>query len=306
MELLKKMRKLVGNPFLIVSYFGNKGFLKWLPSKIYLKAYYRSQTYRKVNFKNPVRFTEKIQWLKVFWYDSFATKCADKYEVRNIVKENIGVEYLNELYGVYDSIDEIELDKLPKSFVLKATHSSGQNYVCKDKNNTDWDKQLKNCESWLETNYFWKNREWVYKNIKPRIICEKFLQENKTSSLTDYKIYCFNGVPMYCQVINDRADGGTIDFFDTEWNHMEFTGLQEMPHAYKEIKKPEKYDEMLEISKVLSKDFPFVRVDFFYVNKKIYFGELTFFPRSGFGEFRPLEWDQSIGELLELPSKQKK
>src|SRR5699024_3533309 len=306
MELLKKMRKLVGNPFLIVSYFGNKGFLKWLPSKIYLKAYYRSQTYRKVNFKNPQRFTEKIQWLKVFWYDWFATKCADKYDVRDIIKENIGSQYLNELYAVYESVDEIEVEKLPESFVLQATHSYEQNFVCKNKNHINWDKQLKECKKWLKTNYFWKNREWVYKDIKPRIICEKFLNEDNASSLTDYKFYCFNGVPMYCQVINDRYDGGTIDFFDTEWNHMEFTGLQNMPHANKKIKKPEKYNQMLEISRELSQRFPFVRVDFFYVNKKIYFGELTFFPRSGFGEFRPLEWDQSIGELLELPPKQKK
>src|SRR5699024_2176259 len=131
----------------------------------------------------------------------------------------------------------------------------------------DWNKRFKELKSWLKTNYFWRTREWVYKDIKPRIICERLLiEENNSKSLTDYKIYCFNGQPMYCQVIKERENGGTIDFFDTEWNHMNFVGLQNLPNSTKKIKKPIKYDEMLKVSKKVSEEYPFVRVDFYYIN----------------------------------------
>src|SRR5699024_3684992 len=238
------------------------------------------------------------------WYDPLAVNCADKYEVRKVIKNKIGSRYLNELYAVYNSVDEIDLQKLPESFVLKATHSSGQNFVCINKNLINWNKKFRELIMWLNTNYFWSNREWVYKYIKPRINCERFLSEddnNLASALTDYKIYCFNGKPKYCQVIKDRNSGGTIDFFDTEWKHMEFSGLQKLPNAEKKIKQPEKFSEMLELCEDLAYGFPFVRVDFYYVKQNIYFGELTFFPKSGFGSFTPLDWNRKMGELIKLP-----
>ncbi|MEI3598485.1 MULTISPECIES: ATP-grasp fold amidoligase family protein [unclassified Oceanobacillus] len=264
---------------------------------------------REPELENPIEFADKLQWLKLYWYDPFAVKCADKYEVREIISEKIGSDFLNELYGVYESVDEINLEKLPNSFVLKATHSSGYNFVCKDKNLIDWNVKFKELRKWLKINYYWRNREWVYKDIKPRIICEKYLSENeKTQSLTDYKIYCFNGKPKYCQVIKDRSsDGGTtIDFFDTEWRHMEFTGLQKSPNSTEEINRPDRYEEMLWLSEKLSEKFPFVRVDFYYVKGKIYFGELTFFPMSGFGKFEPSVWNRKIGSLLNLQEKTNK
>jgi len=273
-------------------------------NEAFLKKYFKIHTGRELNLKEPIEFNDKLQWLKLYWYDSFATKCADKFEVRNIVKQKVGHEVLNELYGVYESVDDINISKLPDSFVMKATHSSGYNFVCKDKNKVNWDSKLKELNKWLKLNYYWHTRELVYKDIKPRIICERYLSEVEgLTSLTDYKIYCFNGKPTYCQVIKDRNSGGTIDFFDTEWNHMEFTGLQKMPNAVEKIEKPVNYDEMLGVAKELSKDFPFVRVDFYNVDSKIYFGELTFFPRSGFGEFFPHEWNKRIGNLLELPNR---
>jgi|SRR5690625_764181 len=257
---------------------------------------------RQVNLESPKDFRDKLQWLKLYWYDPQAVKCADKYQVREIIKKEVGHKYLNELYAIYDSYTEIDIDKLPNSFVLKATHSSGYNFVCKDKRLVDWIEKKKELRKWFKINYFWNTREWVYKDIKPRIICEKYLSEdNKSMSLTDFKFYCFNGEPKYCQVIKDRETDGTIDFFDEEWNHMEFTGLQRMPNSTEEIPKPDKLQEMLEISRKLSKTFPFVRVDFYYVKGKVYFGELTFFPRSGFGTFDPPEWNEKIGDLLELP-----
>lgn len=266
-----------------------------------IKKRFKKRLGREVELDNPIKFNDKLQWLKLNWYNPIATKCADKYEVREYVKEKIGQEYLNELYGVYESVDEIDLDKLPNSFVLKATHGSGWNIICRDKNKMDWDAEFKKMRRWLRKNYYWQNREWVYKDIKPRIICEKFLSENNNSSLTDYKFFCFNGKATYCQVIRDRGKNETIDFYDTNWEHMPFNGLRDLPMSSIEYKKPEKYEEMVKLAEKLAGRFPFVRVDLYYVKHKIIFGELTFFPLSGMGKFTPDEWDYKIGSLLKLP-----
>lgn len=273
-----------------------------ISKKNLIKKKFRKNLRKELNLTDPVEFSEKLQWLKLYWHDSRATICVDKYKVRQLVGKEIGREYLNELLAVYESVDDIDLDKLPKSFVLKGTHGSGYNIICKDKYNMDWKTEYKKMRRWLRDKYYLRNGEWVYQDIKPRIICESFLKEDDNrDSLTDYKIYCFNGQPTYCQLIQDRTENATIDFFDTEWNHMEFNGLQEMPKSSTPVEKPKKYDEMLRLAKKLSQDFPFVRVDFYYVDNKIYFGELTFFPHSGFGQFYPSEWNKKMGNLLKLP-----
>lgn len=289
MEMIQSIRKI---------YYG-----RLVSKERLIKRKFKKNLNKKVNLNNPVEFSEKLQWLKLYWHDSYATICADKYNVRNIVQQKIGNNYLNNIIEVFDSVNEIDLEKLPKSFVLKGTHGSGYNIVCKDKTLMNWSLEFKKMHKWLEDRYYITNGEWVYKNIKPRIICEEFLvDDNELDSLTDYKFYCFNGEPIYCQVIRERNSGGTIDFFDQEWNHMEFTGLQKLPNSKQIIPKPYKHKEMLNIASKLSKPFPFVRVDLYYVNNKVYFGELTFFPRSGFGQFHPLKWNEEIGNLLELPN----
>lgn len=156
-----------------------------------------------VNFKNPKMFNGKLQWFKLNWYDPLATKCADKYEVRKFVADRIGEEYLNELYEVYESVDEIDIDKLPKPFVLKGTHGSGFNIICKDKYKMDWDTEFKKMRRWLKTNYYWGNCEWVYKNIKPRIVCEKYMSTDDGKLLKDYKFFCFDGEPEFVSVTSD-------------------------------------------------------------------------------------------------------
>src|SRR5690554_3478242 len=167
-----------------------------------IRKKFKKRLGRELELDNPIMYNDKLQWLKLNWYDPVATKCADKYEVREIIKEKIGEEYLNELIGVYESVDEIDIDKLPDKFVLKGTHGSGFNIICKDKSKMNWDEEFKKMRRWLRTNYYLQNREWVYKDITPRIICEKFLaDDDEASSLTDYKVFCFNGRPTYCQVI---------------------------------------------------------------------------------------------------------
>ena len=265
---------------------------------------YKRRLGREVELENPKIFNDKIQWLKLNWYNPLAIKCADKYGVREIIREKLGSKYLNNLIAVYDSVDQIDLDKLPDSFVLKGTHGSGYNIVCKDKSKMNWSLEFRKMKRWLRNKYYLKNGEWVYKDITPRIICEEFLfDENQKNGLTDYKFFCFQGEPKYCQVIKDRKSGGTIDFYDMNWKHMEFTGLQDLPRSSNADPKPEKFQKMYNIAKILSENFPFVRVDLYYVQNKIYFGELTFFPRSGFGTFTPAKWNKKMGDLLILPTK---
>jgi hypothetical protein len=272
-----------------------------------IRKRFKKRLGREVDLENPIKFNDKLQWLKLNWHDAIATKCADKYEVREIVKEKIGEEYLNEIIGVYESVDEINIDELPKKFVLKGTHGSGFNIICKDKSKMNWDEEFKKMRRWLRTNYYLQNREWVYKDIKPRIICEKYLTDGESqNSLIDYKFFCFNGEPTYCQVIRGRGENETIDFYDTEWNHMTFNGLRELPMSTTKYEKPKKYEKMIALAKELAGDFPFVRVDFYYVQDEIIFGELTFFPLSGMGKFTPDEWDFKLGELLKLPEKVRK
>lgn len=273
--------------------------LSFIDDERVIKLRYKISTGQRLNLENPITYTEKLQWLKLNWYDPIATKCTDKYEVREFVKERIGEQYLNELYGVYDSVEEIDLNKLPDSFVLKATHGSGWNIICRDKNKMNWAVELKKMKRWLKTNYYWFGREWNYKDIKPRIICEKYLAEEDGEPPKDYKIFCFHGEPKFIQVDIDRFKGHKRNIYDLEWNLLDAEFLYPKFNE-KLIKKPVKLSEMIELSRKLSKDFPHVRVDFFIVENKIYFGELTFFPESGFKKFKPEDFEIQVGSWLKL------
>lgn len=268
-----------------------------------IKKQFKKRLNRLPELDEPKLFTDKLQWLKLNWYDHKAVNMADKYAVRKIVAEKIGEKYLNELYDVYESVDEIEFSNLPVSFVLKGTHGSGFNIICKNKYELDWKKEKKKMKKWLSENYFWKKREWIYKDIPPRIICEKLLIEKNSgeNNLADYKFYCFQGKPHYCQVIRGRGGQETIDFFNMEWEHLPFTGMRILPNSQKEIYKPKGFNTMVKLAEILAENFPFVRVDFYYVNESIIFGEMTFFPTSGMGKFEPANWDKRLGDLVVLP-----
>lgn len=265
-----------------------------------LKKQFRDKLGRDLNLKNPENFNEKLQWLKLNIYDSRATKYADKYEVREIIAKKIGEKYLNELIGVYNSVEEIDIDKLPNRFVLKGTHGSGYNIICRNKEDMDWKKEFRKMKRWMNNNYFWRKREWVYKNIKPRIICEKYL-EDETGQLKDYKIMCFNGEPRIIQVMSERTDTGFfVNHFDLDWNKIDIP-RKTIKENHKQIKKPECLEEMIEISKKLSENFPFVRIDLYEVDGQIYFGECTFFPVSGYMDFENEKDDELLGSWIELP-----
>ena len=273
-----------------------------LPDALYLSLMYRYHTGKRLNLSNPVKFSEKIQWLKLNGYKDHYDDYVDKFKVREIVRKTVGEDVLIPLYGVYLDVSEIEWDLLPRQFVLKCTHGSGCNIVCTDKNTLDVEVAKRKLKVWMDRNWFWYGRERPYLNLKPRIICERFLSDDGQlgTGLTDYKFYCFDGSPEYCQVIMNRCSGGTIDFFDTDWNHMPFSGLRRLPSSSNPIPKPAKLKEMLEIASTLSTDFPFLRVDLYYAQGQVYFGELTFYPASGFGCFVPDEWNDLLGERVKI------
>jgi len=300
MGMLEKLNRVIKNPRNILLYILNFRIFRLLPDHLFLSLRYRLQFCRPLNLNNPKTFNEKVQWLKLNWFDSLATKCADKYEVRNIVQDRIGKEYLNELYGVYDSVDEINLENLPNSFVLKATHGSKYNILCKDKTHINWNKEFKKMKKWMKINYYWKRREWIYKDIKPRIICEKFIGEGSKDVIMEYYIYCFNSQPKLIRVKHQMGNGRIIrNYYDTDWQFIDVrTRRSNDPNFI--IPKPEYLDKILNLSVKLSQGFPLVRVDMYFAENRIIFGELTFFPFGGMGRFQPENFQYKLGSWWEM------
>lgn len=261
---------------------------------------YFSKVGKYPNLENPVLFSEKMQWLKLYYYNSNMEVSADKYKVRAYLKQKGYAHLLNKLIQVYDNVDDINLKKLPNKFVLKASHGSGWNLIVQDKNKINWYIWRLILKSWLKHNIFWNGREWVYKNIKPRLVCEQYL-EDESGTLMDYKFHCFNGEPKFIQANNGRGQKvHAQNFYNLKWELQPY-GKDLTPLPEVNIPKPQKVDEMINIAKDLSIDFPYVRVDFYEVNKKIIFGELTFFPASGMPDFKPSKYDKIWGDLLILP-----
>lgn len=263
-----------------------------------LRKLFKKKLNRELNLKTPTYYNDKLQWLKLNWQDPNATICADKYDVRKYVKEKIGAQYLNELYGVYDSVDEIDIDKLPNKFVIKGTHGSGFNIISKNKSEMNWEKEFKKMRRWLRTKYYLQNREYVYKDIKPRIIIEKFIETKNDAPLIDYKFFCFNGEPKALFICKNRGLNTTFDFYDINWNYLDIKNYY--PNSGLIEKKPEKLNEMLKLAEILSKDFPHARVDFYYENNQIIFGEITFFHFSGTKNFYPKSFEKEMGDWLIL------
>ena len=211
-------------------------------------------------------------------------------------------KYLNQLYQVCDNAEDIDWDSLPDKFVIKTTDGGNGNniFICLDKTNIDKNKIVRQINSWKNKKMYSISREWAYVGASSsKIIIERYLSESDGADLRDYKFFCFNGKPYYCQLIQDRSSNETIDFYDMDWNHMPFYGLNPMHGpAAKPAAKPAAYESMKEIAKKLSTGFPFVRVDLYSVKDGVYFGELTFYPASGYGVFTPDEWDYKLGDLM--------
>jgi hypothetical protein len=279
----------------------SKGLLKWLSDKNFLKLRFYCETGYKLDLNDPLSFNEKMQWLKLYDHNQDYINYVDKIEARKIIAEKIGEEYLVPVLGIYNSIEDINFDKLPDRFVLKCTHDSGGVVICNDKNNFDIRKAKKKLEKFLRRNFYHYGREWPYKHITPRIICEEFIEDEVSNELRDYKLMCFNG-EVKCSFVclnRNTPSGLNVDFYDLDWNRMPLE--RRYPNSGKVVNKPFNYNKMIEISEVLSKDLPFIRVDFYEVNNKLYVGELTLYPGSGFEEFTPVSYDYLLGSWIKLP-----
>lgn len=274
-----------------------------MPAEDFLKRMYRIKMGIELNLENPMRYTEKLQWLKLYDHRPEYTTMVDKYEVKGYVADSIGEEYVVPLLGVWNSVEEIDFSSLPDQFVLKTTHDSGAYVICKDKKTFDVKKAKKKLNYFLKRRYYNCNREWPYKNVKPRIIAEVYLEDSVHKELRDYKFFTFGGEPKVLYIAQGRGRGEptVADFYDMNFNHLPFT----IDHDTAKIppEKPKCFEDMKKLAAVLSKGTPQLRVDFYEVNGKVYFGEMTFFHCSGFDGFHPDEWDKTFGDWVVLPSK---
>lgn len=276
----------------------------WVPDKQMICLQYRMKTGRKLNLRNPKRYTEKLQWYKLYYRDPVMAQCADKWEVRKYVREKGLSEILNDCYGVFDSENEIDFASLPGQFVIKSSNgASGIGIeICTDKSKLNVPKLKKELHRWLKPQKNGGGREWVYYKHKPRLIIEKYLAPGLgEESLVDYKFFCFHGEPYCLYVMNERFTGEGVrqSILDLSFQAMPYR-REKIEPIRTALKKPENFDVMVEMAKILSKDFPYVRVDFYDVDGKIYFGEMTFFPESGYYGFLPDEFDFILGEKLHL------
>lgn len=283
-------------------YLAGKGIYDKLDDESYLKKAFECKMHKELNLTNPQTFNEKLQWLKLHDRKPEYTTMVDKYAVKKYVADIIGEEYIIPTLGIWNSFDEIDFDKLPNQFVLKCTHDSGGLVICKDKSKLDKTIAKKKIKKSLKRNFFWNGREWPYKNVKPKIIAETYMEDSNAHELIDYKFMSFNGNVKCIFTCSERFsnDGLKVTFFDKQWNVMPFE--RHYPASKNPPTKPVHFNKMLEFTKKLSQNIPFLRVDFYEINKKLYFGELTFFPGNGFEEFTPVSWDYKLGSWLQLPN----
>lgn len=277
-----------------------KKILKLLPDKIYLQLMYFKHFKKFINFNNPKSFNEKIQWLKLNYRNVKFTDMADKYKVKQYISKMIGDEYVIPTLGVWDTPEKIEFNKLPEKFVLKCNNDSGGIVICKDKKNLNIEETKKFLRTRLNNNGFWYGREWPYKNIKPCIIAEKYMENDGQNELVDYKFFCFNGEPKMVLVCSERFSSKNMckTYFDENWNLLNI--VEDNHRIDKEQRIPQNFEKMKMISKKLSRGMPFVRIDFYEIMDKLYFGEITFFPASGLEKFKPKEWNYILGDMINI------
>ena len=296
----KRMIDVIKNPYLIFSYYAAKNHFKWMNDKLYLKLMYRAKVNKKLNIRNPETFNEKLQWLKIYDRKDYYINLVDKFEVKKYIEKKIGINYVIPTYGVYDKFDDIKFNNLPNEFVIKCTHDQGSVVVCKNKNKIQKEEIKKFLEKKMKINKYYYGREWPYKNVKPRIMIEKLIKENGNEDLKDYKFFCFNGKVKIFKIDFDRFTNHGANYFDVNGKLLNFGENACPPDYNKKLDIPDKIDLMIKLAEKISKDIPFVRIDFYYTNKKIYFGEITFFPAAGFGTFTDDKWDKKLGNWIKL------
>ncbi|MGI6501367.1 MAG: ATP-grasp fold amidoligase family protein [Anaerostipes sp.] len=300
--MLDKIKKVVQHPEKIIGRMNMLGMFNWMDDNTYLKFLFRVNLKYRLNLKEPKTFNEKMQWLKLNNVHPEYSKVVDKYEVRNYVKELIGEQHLIPLLGVWDSPFDIDFDKLPNEFVLKCTHNSGGVIVCKNKSEFDEKKAIKQLNHLLKKKYYKQGREYPYKTVKPRVICEKFMDDGIGNLPNDYKIMCFNGKPQNIMVCSGRKNGhADYYFFNKEWNFLPYNKVDiNLPSDFT-LPKPRQLEKMWMLAEEISTQYIVSRIDFYEIKGKLYFGEITLFPASGMDKDITKETDIEWGKKIRLP-----
>ena len=316
---MEKPLRVFRNPWLIFKFLANKGFMDWMPDEPYLKMMYRASTGKRLRLNNPQTFGEKLQWLKLHDRTPLYTVMVDKVKAKEYVAEKIGEQYIIPTLGVWENADDVDFAALPDRFVIKCNHNSGKGmYICKDKSKMDESQVRERLRQGLKENYYKHGREWPYRDVHRRILAEQYMESNdgarldaeaeakaaRVGGMRDYKLFCFNGEPRLCQVISNRAVDECIDFYDTDWNRLVgLVGLTDGVHnGVSDVPRPRSFDDMLRCAHILAKGLLFSRIDFYDIDGRAYWGEITFFPASGFGRFYPDRWNSEIGSWLHLPA----
>ena len=301
--MINKLQMYIRDPRFRFSINSKYGLYRFFSDEWYAKRSYKVYNGGKLDLSNPKTYTEKLQWLMLYDRKPIYTRMVDKYDAKRLVADLIGEQYIIPTLGVWDDVEEIDFDKLPDRFVLKCTHDSGSYVICKDKSTLDISKAKKRLKPRLKRNYYHYCRQWPYKNVPPRIICEAYMEDDQDKELRDYKFFTFGGVPKVVYIAQGRNRGGDAraDFFDMDFQHLDLMIDHEMsdipPH------KPQNFELMKELAAKLSKGTPQLRVDFYEVNGRVYFGELTFFHCGGHKNPRPDKWNELLGSWTVLPER---
>lgn len=278
----------------------NNVISKHLSDASFIKLMYWIRVGKRLNLKNPKTFNEKMQWLKLHDRKQSYTLMVDKYEAKQIVEKKVGSQFVVSNIGVWDKFEDIDFELLPNKFVLKCTHDSGSVFVCEDKEKINIGELKEKFKKFLARDYYMSGREWPYKNVKHRIIAEEYISDKDHKILPVYKVFNFCGEPKIIQVIqDDKSKNETIDYFDISWNKIDLK--QNYSNSKKQLNKPKQLEKMLEICRKLSAGIPFIRIDFYYANDKVFFSEFTFYSDGGFEPFHPESYDELLGSWIELP-----
>lgn len=273
--------------------------VRLLPTRVFVQQEFKRKTGYELNLENPRTFNEKIQWLKVNYRNPDYTIMADKVEAKKLIEKKIGKKYVIPTHKVYERANDIFLKDLPNAFALKATHASGWNIIEKDKTKADEKNLRAYFKFYLKKSYYTSSKEWSYKYIKPRVICEELMFDKNGELPKDIKFFCFHGEPVYIQVDHDRFTGHTRAVYNTDWEKQNFS-YSKLPVASEVLEKPDNLEEMLHISRALSAEYPFLRVDLYNVDGAIFVGELTCYPGNGMERFAEWEADKKLGDLIHL------
>ena len=273
-----------------------------IPDRIYLQIVYFKHFRRFINFNNPKTFNEKIQWLKLNYRNEEYTKLVDKYRVKQYITKLIGEEYVIPTLGVWKNVDDIDFKSLPEKFVLKCNNDSGGIVICKNKKDFDEAKAKSFLKERLKNNGYWYGREWPYKNVKPCIIAEKYMEDSISKDLKDYKFFCFNGSMEFFDIDIDRFIEHRANYYDRNGNFLPFGKTYCPPDYTKKIEMPKNLDKMIELAETISHNTVLSRIDFYEIDGQVYFGEITFYPGSGFSPFTDEKWDYKLGDMIDLPN----